>query len=202
MMKRFKIGLPIIVEGRYDKHRLSSLLDARIITTDGFGIFREEEKRVFIRRLAARGGIIVMTDSDGAGLVIRNYLKSVLPAGSIRHVYIPQVQGRERRKKTCSKEGLLGVEGIDADTLRSLLEPYAEGSETYRRHCGLTKADFYADGMSGWPDSARRRRCFASDAGLPANLSANALLEAINMLCLEEEYRLFIDNATRGEKTT
>ncbi|MDD4773042.1 MAG: DUF4093 domain-containing protein [Eubacteriales bacterium] len=199
MIKRLKISLPIIVEGRYDKHRLSSLLDARIITTDGFGIFREEEKRAFIRRLAARGGIIVMTDSDGAGLIIRNYLKSVLPAGSIRHVYIPQVQGRERRKKTGSKEGLIGVEGIDADTLLRLLEPYAEGCGT-DPHCTITKSDFYADGMSGRPDSARRRRAFASIAGLPANLSANALLEAINMLGLDREYRLFInENAENAE---
>lgn len=196
-MKRLKISLPIIVEGKYDKHRLSSILDAHIITTDGFGIFREDEKRALIRRLAADGGVIVMTDSDGAGLVIRNYLRSLLPAESVRHVYIPQVEGRESRKNTPSKEGLIGVEGTDADILVRLLEPFAEGfCDTESQQFALTKADFYADGLSGCDDSAQRRVLFASAVGLPKNLSANALLEAVNMLRLYDEYKLFIKNNT------
>lgn len=196
-MKRLKISLPIIVEGKYDKHRLSSILDAHIITTDGFGIFREDEKRELIRRLAANGGVIVMTDSDGAGLVIRNHLRSILPADSVRHVYIPQVEGRERRKNMSSKEGLIGVEGTNADILIRLLEPFAEGiCETEPQQPALTKADFYADGLSGRDDSAQRRAALASAVGLPKNLSANALLEAVNMLRLYDEYKLFLKNNT------
>ncbi|MHB1150857.1 MAG: toprim domain-containing protein [Eubacteriales bacterium] len=196
-MKKLKISLPIVVEGKYDKHRLSSILDAHIITTDGFGIFREDEKRALIRRLAANGGVIVMTDSDGAGLVIRNYLRSVLPADSVRHVYIPQVEGKERRKHMTSKEGLIGVEGTDTDILIRLLEPFAEGiCETESRQSALTKADFYADGLSGRDDSAQRRTAFATSVGLPKNLSANALLEAVNMLRLYDEYKFFLKNNT------
>lgn len=191
-MKKLKLKLPVIVEGKYDKHRLSSLLDAHIITTDGFGIFREDEKRRLIRRLAASGGVIVMTDSDSAGLVIRNYLRSVLSGYCVRHVYIPQVEGKEHRKSAASKEGLLGVEGIDAQTLVRLLEPFASGSgETEPPRQPLTKADFYADGFSGRDDSAKRRTALAAALGLPDNLSANALLEAINMLWLYDEYKSF-----------
>lgn len=191
-MSRLRIKLPVVVEGKYDKHRLSSLIDAHIITTDGFGIFRENEKRELIRRLASKGGIIVMTDSDGAGLVIRNYLRSVLSRDSIHHVYIPQKQGRERRKAAASKEGLIGVEGIDTDILIRLLEPYAEQSEKSAEQPELTKLDFYTDGLSGGADSARLRKEFASAVGLPDNLSANALLEAVNMLQLYDGYKSFV----------
>ncbi len=191
-MKKLKITLPVIVEGKYDRHRLSSFLDAHIITTDGFGIFREDEKRALIRRLAAERGIIVLTDSDGAGLVIRNYLRSFLPPELVRHVYIPQVAGRERRKSSPSREGLIGVEGTDEKVLVGLFEPFAAADETGPAEPALTKADLYAGGLSGRKDSAQRRAAFAEAAGLPKNLSANALLEAVNLLCLQGEYRIFI----------
>lgn len=190
-MKKPTIKLPVIVEGRHDRQRLISLFDAHIITTEGFGIFRESEKRELIRRLAADGGVIVMTDSDGGGLVIRNYLRSVLPAKSIYHVYIPQVRGKERRKSAPSKEGLLGVEGIDADTLLKLLEPFISGECETAPERIITKADFYADGFSGQNDSGSRRKKLASALGLPKNLSANALLEAVNMLRLHDGYEMF-----------
>jgi ribonuclease M5 len=199
-MKKLKLSLPIIVEGKYDKHRLSSLLDAHIITTDGFGIFREDEKRVLIRRIAANGGVIVMTDSDSAGLVIRNYLRSVLSGYCVRHVYIPQVEGREHRKRVPSKEGLLGVEGIDAETLVRLLEPFASGVyETEPPRQPLTKANFYADGFSGRDDSTNNRKELAAALGLPDNLSANALLEAINMLWMYDEYKSFTEEHNSEE---
>jgi ribonuclease M5 len=192
-MKRLKLTLPLIVEGKYDKHRLSSLLDAHIITTDGFGIFREDEKRELIRRLASNGGVIVMTDSDSAGLVIRNYLRSVLSGYHIWHVYIPKIEGREHRKSVASKEGLLGVEGIDAEILIRLLEPFAGGlCDTEPPRHLVTKTDFYSDGLSGHDDSAKKRTALAVSLGLPDNLSANALLEAINMLWLYDEYKSFI----------
>jgi ribonuclease M5 len=133
-----------------------------------------------------------MTDSDSAGLVIRNYLRSVLSGYCVRHVYIPKVEGMERRKNAPSKEGLLGVEGIGAETLIRLLEPFADGScdsESPRQL--LTKADFYSDGFSGHDDSAKKRTALAVSLGLPDNLSANALLEAINMLWLYDEYKSF-----------
>lgn len=121
MSDRIKVDRPVIVEGRYDKIRIASLIEGTVITTDGFGVFKNSEKKALIRRLASERGVIILTDSDGGGLVIRSYLNSVLPKDKIINLYIPAVKGREKRKKEDSKEGLLGVEGIDCDTLRSVL---------------------------------------------------------------------------------
>ena len=181
-----EISRPIIVEGKYDKIKLSSIVSAHIITTDGFGIFSASEKAALIRRLAEPNGVIVLTDSDGAGLVIRNYLKSLLPPDKIIHIYTPQIKGRERRKSAPSKAGLLGVEGIDADWLREALAPFADGPAP--RKMSLSKADFYALGLSGGAGSENRRRALAKALSLPDNLSSNALLEAVNLLVSEEEF--------------
>ncbi len=181
-----EISKPIIVEGKYDKIKLNSLVKANIITTDGFGIFSAKEKAALIRRLAAEHGIIVITDSDGAGLVIRNFLRNLVPKDKITHIYIPQIKGKERRKDAPSKEGFLGVEGMEADLLRKALAPFADGGMKSRMN--LTKADMYELGLSGRDDSEKRRKALAALLDLPQNLSANALLEAICMLISEEEF--------------
>ena len=188
---RFAVARPVIVEGRYDKIKLDSIIDANIITTDGFGIFREREKTALIRRAAERSGVIVLTDSDGAGLVIRNYINSILPRDRIVHLYIPEKYGRERRKKTGSKSGLIGVEGMDAELLRVLFRPYATGRSEpgAATRGGITKLDFYEDGLSGGRGSAEKRRALARMCGLPTNISSNALLTALNMLYTREEYK-------------
>ncbi len=182
-----EISRPIIVEGKYDKIRLSHVVKAHILTTDGFGIFKKEEKNHLIRRLAAEKGVIVLTDSDGAGLVIRNHLRNLLPKDQIIHIYTPQIKGKEKRKQEASKEGYLGVEGMELDWLVNALTPFADGAPKARMT--LTKADLYALGLSGRNDSATRRRKLAEALDLPQNLSANALLEAVNLLVTEEEFK-------------
>ncbi len=181
-----EISRPIIVEGKYDKIKLSRVVKAHIVTTDGFGIFSKAEKTALIRRLAEANGVIVLTDSDGAGLVIRNYIKNILPANQIIHIYTPQIKGKEKRKTEPSKAGFLGVEGMDTAWLEEALAPFADGGAKPRM--SLTKADLYALGLSGREDSASRRKELARALKLPDNLSANALLEAINLLVTEEEF--------------
>lgn len=188
---KMKIRLPILVEGKYDKNHLHSLVDAHIIATDGFGIFKETEKKALIRRLGEKEGLIVLTDSDGAGLVIRNLVNSLLPKEKIHHLYTPQIAGKERRKNAPSKAGYLGVEGIPADILLHLLAPFADDAPIEETLPPLTKADFYADGFSGRDNSAALRKDLARALQLPDNLSANALLEAINFLRLSPQYREF-----------
>ncbi|MCI8388849.1 MAG: DUF4093 domain-containing protein [Clostridiales bacterium] len=185
-----KIEIPIAVEGKYDKIKLASIVDAQIITTDGFGVFASHEKTALIRRIAEPKGMIVLTDSDGAGLVIRNYFNSILPKNKLIHLYIPQIKGKERRKKSPSKAGTLGVEGIDAETLRRLLAPYAVGStEAAKPTREVTKVDFFSDGLSGGEASAERRKLLCAKLDLPDNMSANALLAAVNLLCSYDEYK-------------
>ena len=194
MSDKLKIDIPIAVEGKYDKIKLSSIIDGQIITTNGFGVFASEEKKMLIRRLAAPRGIIVLTDSDGAGLVIRNYFRSILPKDKLINLYTPQVEGKERRKKVPSKAGLLGVEGIEAETLRRLFAPYA-GDLTERRPMKeVTKSDFFADGLSGGDGSAERRKRLCRLLELPDNMSANALLAAVNLLCGVEKYKELLKN--------
>lgn len=196
-----EISRPIIVEGKYDKIKLSSVVRANIITTNGFGIFSAAEKAALIRRLAEPRGVIVLTDSDGAGLVIRNYIKSLLPPDKVINIYIPQVKGKERRKTAPSKAGLLGVEGIDAAWFETALAPFADGPAP--RKMALSKADFYALGLSGGATSAERRRRLARALSLPDNLSANALLEAVNLLVTEEEFSAALERLNmQSEETT
>ena len=194
MSDKLKIDIPIAVEGKYDKIKVASVADANIITTDGFGVFASEEKAALIRRLAEPRGIIVLTDSDGAGLVIRNYFNRVLPKDKLYHLYIPQIEGKEKRKKTPSKAGTLGVEGMEAELLRSILAPFESGNEVKLNERELTKTDFFADGLSGNDDSANKRARLCRYLSLPDNMSANALLAAINMLGEVGRYEEFIKN--------
>lgn len=180
------ISRPIIVEGKYDKIKLSRVVKAHIVTTDGFGIFSQAQKTALIRRLAEADGVIVLTDSDGAGLVIRNYLRNILPPDKIIHLYTPRIKGKEKRKNSPSKEGFLGVEGMETEWLEKALAPFADGGAKPRMQ--LTKADLYALGLSGGPNSEIRRRELSHLLQLPDNLSANALLEAICLLITPEEF--------------
>lgn len=180
------ISRPIIVEGKYDKIKLSRVVNAHIVTTDGFGIFSQAQKASLIRRLAEDNGVIVLTDSDGAGLVIRNYLRNILPPDKIIHLYTPRIKGKEKRKNTPSKEGFLGVEGMETQWLEKTLAPFADGGAKPRMQ--LTKADLYALGLSGGANSEIRRRELSRLLQLPDNLSANALLEAICLLVTPEEF--------------
>ena len=170
----------ILVEGTYDKIKLSQIFDATILTTEGFGIFKQKEKTALLRRLAETCGLLIFTDADGAGLVIRNYLKGAIPSGTVYHAYLPPVKGKERRKAHPSGEGLLGVEGVSDELIIKAvrdsgaldLEPRAKGD--------LTKANLYDLGLSGTEGSTARRKAVMRALSLPENLSANALLDVLN----------------------
>lgn len=194
MTDKIKISKPILVEGKYDKIKLETIIDACIITTDGFNVFKNDEKKVLIQKLADREGIIVMTDSDGAGLVIRNYINSVLPKEKIYHLYIPEISGKEKRKSIPSKSGLLGVEGIDINKLRNIFIPFT--NDTWKRvsEKKITKHDLYEYGLSGGNNSADKRKQVTQKLGFPANMSANALLDAVNMLYTYNEFTSLIED--------
>lgn len=194
-MDKIKLPMPIVVEGKYDKIKLSSVFDGCILTTDGFGIFNKKEKLALIKRLAGQTGIIILTDSDGAGKLIRSHLSSAVPPEKIYQLYIPQIQGKESRKIAASKEGFLGVEGMEASLLYDLLKKFAEangfdsdGITESRTKIAVTKTDLYTDGFSGGPDSSRLRDELAAKLSLPAGMTTNALLAAINILISKEEY--------------
>ena len=188
-MEKLKIPYTIVVEGKYDRTRILSVCDARVITTDGFGIFKKNEKLALIRRLALELPIIVLTDSDGAGKLIRSHLSSAIPAERIIQLYIPQIKGKEKRKKCASAEGTLGVEGMERELLRNLLLPY-EDESVYRRfeENPLSKTDFYIDKLTSHENSLQRRDEIAQKLGLPSKMTPNALLCAMKMICTYDEY--------------
>ena len=189
MAEKLKIPYPIIVEGKYDRLRLLAVCDAHIITTDGFGIFKKNEKLALIRSLGARSPIIVLTDSDGAGKLIRSHLTSALPKEKLIQLYIPKIEGKEKRKSQPSAEGTLGVEGMENSLLYDLLLPFENGEITERlAENPLSKTDFYIDGLSGGADSARARDEIAEKLSLPSGMTANALLAAMKILLSYEEY--------------
>ena len=191
---KLPIPYPVIVEGRYDLETLSRIIDAQIVRTDGFGIFNRGEKLALIRRLAAATPIIILTDSDGAGKVIRNFIHSVLPPEKVIDLYTPAVAGKEKRKKAASKAGLLGVEGIDAETLRGLFAPYADPNAAVRAaENPLSKTDFYLDGLSGGQNSQARRDALAAALSLPPGMSATALLAAVRCVCSYETFKQIVE---------
>jgi len=180
--EKLHIPYPIIVEGKYDKIRLSGVVDGVILTTAGFGVFNQKEKLSLIKKLAEPGGVIVLTDSDGAGRVIRSHITSALPKEKVYHLYIPQIPGKEKRKNAPSKEGTLGVEGMEDALLRELLTPFAADAPGNVRRGGITKADLFELGLSGGADSAAKRQVLLKKLELPEHLTANGLLEALNLL--------------------
>lgn len=178
----------IVVEGRYDKIALEPLVDTVILTTDGFGIFRNAEKMELLRRIAETRGLIVLTDSDGAGLVIRNRIRGCIDAKYLKHAYIPDIPGKERRKKTASRAGTLGVEGMSKEILESALLCAGATASEREKAAPITKADLAILGLSGGVDSAARRKELQKALRFPAEMSANALLDAVNCLFTREEF--------------
>ena len=189
-MRRIKEA--IVVEGRYDKNTLSQVVDATVVTLGGFSVFNDREKLAFLRRLAEKQGLIVLTDSDGAGFVIRNYLKGALPKEQVKQAYIPDIQGKERRKRAPGREGKLGVEGMRPDVL---LEALRRAGATFldgeaagaAEKAPITKADLFDLGLTGGPDSAAKRQALLKRLDLPEHLTANGMLEALNLLYSREE---------------
>ena len=184
-----KIREAIVVEGRYDKNTLSQIVDAPILETSGFGIFKDKEQMSLLRRIAERRGLIVFTDSDGAGFVIRNHIKSAIPGKYLKHAYIPDVYGKEKRKSTAGKEGKLGVEGLSPEILLDSLRRAGatiEG-ENSPGNKGITKQDLMARGLSGGANASEKRLALLKKLGLPQRMSANAMLQALNLLCSLEE---------------
>lgn len=190
-MEKLKIKYPVICEGKYDKIKLSSVIDGVIITTDGFGVFKNDEKASLLRKLASEEKIIVVTDSDGAGRVIRNFIRGIIPAEKIVNLYIPQIKGKEKRKEKPSAEGTLGVEGMTSELLHKIFLPY---TGEIKNKLSLKKTDFFILGLSGGDNSSYLRRKFCTAAGLPAEMSANALLEAVNLLFDEETFYKILED--------
>ncbi len=192
-MEKLKIPYPVLVEGKYDKIKLDSIIDGFVITSEGFGIFKNDEKRALLKKLSEKSQIIVLSDSDSAGMLIRNAVKNAVPKDRIINLYIPQIEGKEKRKTQPSKEGFVGVEGVDAKILRSLLSPFA--SETLpKKGRALSKTDMYTMGLSGTDNSAEKRKKVCEQLNLPRTLSANQLIEAVNLLMDFEEFDNFLTN--------
>lgn len=198
-----KVKEAIIVEGKYDKIKLSSFIDATIITTNGFRIFKDKSQVSMIRKLAQKDGILILTDSDSAGFIIRNYIKNIVPNDKIKQAYVPDIFGKEKRKEKSSKEGKLGVEGIDETIiLDAIIVSGAtiegnNGSEIQKKsekiiENKITKLDFFEDGLSGSENSKEKRLIFTKYLNLPEYISTNALLDVTNRLLSYEEYKSLI----------
>lgn len=185
-----KVQQAILVEGRYDKNTLSQIVDAPIFETSGFGIFKNKEQMTLLRRVAERQGLIVFTDSDGAGFVIRNHIKSAIPGKYLLHAYIPDIPGKERRKAAPGKEGKLGVEGMTPEIILKALRDCGatmDGTAQEPRKA-ITKQDFMELGLSGGPGSSERRKALLKKLELPEHMSSNAMLQAVNLLYSPEEF--------------
>jgi len=188
--KKLKIPFPIIVEGKYDRLRLLTVCEARILTTDGFGIFKKNEKLALFRKLSEHTPIIILTDSDGAGKLIRSHLSGAVPPDKLIHVYIPAIKGKEKRKAQPSAAGTMGVEGMTERLLYDLLRPYEDESAVLlAKENPLCKADLYRDGLCGREDSAARRNELARRIGLPPDMTPNALLATLRILYTYEQYK-------------
>ncbi len=183
-----QIRQAIIVEGKYDKIKLASLVKAVIIPTNGFQIFKDQELLGLIRYYAKTTGILILTDSDRAGFKIRSYLRGSIPDGDIRNIYIPDVFGKERRKDKPSAEGKLGVEGMEAEVLREAFRKAGVLTDEAPAGDPITKTDLYLAGLSGTPDCTERRRALQQKLGLPSMLSASSLLEVLNSMMTREEF--------------
>lgn len=189
-----KIKEAIIVEGRYDKIKLSSIVDAPIIETNGFRIFSDKEKQNLIRKIADTRGLLILTDSDGAGFVIRNFLKGVVDKSKIKHCYIPQLEGKEKRKRERSKEGFLGVEGVSDDIIINAIKTSGAvvvGEETLPEH-KITKSDLFILGLTGVENADKKRKALLKYLNMPSYLSTNALLTALNCLYSFEEIKTLL----------
>ncbi len=194
-MKKLQIAYPIIVEGKYDRIKLLEVCEGLIIKTDGFGVFKAQEKTALIRALAKKSPIIVLTDSDGGGKIIRSRISSLIPKDKLIQLYIPKIEGKERRKSEPSKEGTLGVEGMETELLYTLLLPFSseENGEANKKllqiaQNPLSKTDFFIDGLTGSKNSSVKRDELAKKFGLPPSMTPNALLEALKVIATYDEY--------------
>ena len=187
----------IVVEGRYDKNTLSQVVDAPILETAGFGIFKDRQQMALLRRVAEKRGLIVFTDSDGAGFVIRNHIKSAIPGNYLKHAYIPDIPGKERRKSAPGREGKLGVEGMTPEVILIALRnagATVEGEETTSAG-SITKQDLMALGLSGGSNAGEKRKVLLKKLNLPERMSANAMLQALNLLYTREELEQMLDSS-------
>ena len=206
-MNRIKLKETVIVEGRYDRIRLSELIESPMIETGGFRVFKDKEKQELIRAVAKRRGILVMTDVDSAGFVIRNFLRGIVPQDQILHAYIPTIKGKEKRKQEASKEGILGVEGIDRDALiesirnsgahivsvgEGLAPPDYTDTEAKIVQSEITKSDFFDYGLTGCANAAAHREEVLSSLGLPTYLTTNAMISALNCLFTKDEFEQYL----------
>ena len=191
-----KIKEAIVVEGRYDKNTLSQIVDAPILETAGFGIFKDKQQLALLRRVAERRGLIVFTDSDGAGFVIRNHLKSAIPGKYLKHAYLPDIPGKEKRKSAPGKEGKLGVEGVSPEILLDALRKAGATvvGEKAAPERGITKQDLMALGLSGSPDAGAKRLALQKKLNLPEHMSANALTQTLNLLYTPEELKTILES--------
>ena len=190
-----KIREAIVVEGRYDKNTLSQIVDAPILETSGFGIMKDKQQLALLRKVADNRGLIVFTDSDGAGFVIRNFLKGAIPSNQLKHAYIPDIPGKERRKSAPGKEGKLGVEGMRPEIIVEALRRSGatiEGESIARTAGNITKQDFVKLGLSGGSNSAEKRQELLKKLDLPEHTSSNALLQAVNLLMDIEELKALL----------
>ena len=209
-MEKLKIPYTVIVEGKYDKIKLDSLLDAEIFTTGGFEIFKQKEKVALFRAIAKKRPIILLLDSDGAGKLIRSKLTSAIPKDRLIQLYVPRIKGKENRKLAPSAEGTLGVEGMDAALLREIFAPYAEntgkkGNSPDSRvdlaaENPLSKTDFYIDGLTGGEGSCEKRAALCKTLGLPPDMTPNALLSAVRLLLTYDEYLNLVGREEHGTK--
>ena len=186
-----KVDKIIVVEGKYDKIKLSSVIDGVVIDTEGFGIFKNKDKQKMIRTLAEKKGLLVLTDSDSAGFMIRNFISSIVPSEYITNAYIPDLYGKEKRKETASKEGKLGVEGVPAEVIVQAFENAGIGcSISDNDSCKtVSNMDLYDDGLIGADDSKSRRLQLLKYLGLPERLSTKAMIEVINIIMTYDEYK-------------
>ena len=186
----FRIQEAIVVEGRYDKNTLSQVVDTLILETNGFGLFRDPERMALLKKAAEKRGLIVLTDSDGAGFVIRNRIKGSIPAHQVKHAYIPDVYGKEKRKRKPGKEGKLGVEGMPPQVIDQVLRRAGAtflGDDVPAPCTRLTKADLFSMGLAGRPDSAARRSALLHHLDLPEHLTPNALTDVLSALYSKDE---------------
>lgn len=205
MAERLKVMYPVIVEGKYDKNTLLQIIDTPVIATGGFSVFNSKEKQSLLMRLAEKGGLIILTDSDSGGNQIRRFLQGILPKEKIYNLYTPEIRGKEKRKKTASKSGILGVEGMDRATLEKLFCPFVitEGvseKNAFQQAKMITKLDFFEDGLSGGKDSSLLREKLALHFDLPRQMSAAALIEALNIFVTYEEYKSAVSEILTGKE--
>lgn len=184
---KLRLRCPVVVEGKYDKIRLSNVVETPILVLDGFSVFRDAEKKALLARVCREQGLILLTDSDRAGTFLRNRLKGILQGGQIYQVYAPQLRGKEKRKNAPSADGLLGIEGTDGKLLRDVLLPFAAEGDA-PTGAGVSKAEWFAHGFSGGENAAEKRKALAKALDLPDHLTSGGLLEAINLLVDRETY--------------